>query len=761
MSDTISRIDLDVALIAPLRAYGRVERITAALLRSLLESGMTVSAVDSTGTAVRGAFRRTASAEIIQLLRSPRVQLAAPGHIGQVQLAVVVVSRASKPMTQLRSGAHAATALIVAGDLAREDQDGTGTSEVEHPGSEQPQDDPSSEASTPVADRPWQIVEQVQTATQARTLRWASFAARDLPDPDEAGLALVESTTWPAGVRDSAISTTARVVRPEALPRVGRHMTALEPTWPKDRRVILRHLPNNDRWDVRLFGAHARLKRQVETVPENWNLSTVAGPRDLNGLDYWVAVTQDPAQILGDSAVHDALAAGLVVILPPDDELHSVFGDAVVFADAVGVRGQISHLHQHPELYSAQSERALRWAQANSSAVVEQRLADAGLAHPMAPPPPAAPKPVPRAGRRRFRLALVTSNGAGMGHLTRLLAIARRLPENIEPVFISLSQAVDVVATFGYPYAYIASKSETGLSASQWNTYCEARFTEELARLSPDALVFDGTWPYRGLTAAAHQTETPMIWSRRGMWREAAGDRSLAHSTLFDLILEPGEFAAAADTGATTRVDDAHSVEPVTVLSREELLPQSQARERLGISDEVKAVLVTLGAGNLNDINTTTTDVISALKEHLPHWRIFLTSNPLSMADSSYSGVESVQIYPIAEYANAFDLTVSAAGYNSFHEWISAGVPTLWMPNTSTQTDDQVARARYAEQTGVGICLEDPDREAIFRAVERLAVPEAIEQMRRRLEERTSDNGAGAAAQLIARLITEGQDTDD
>ena len=153
--------------------------------------------------------------------------------------------------------------------------------------------------------------------------------------------------------------------------------------------------------------------------------------------------------------------------------------------------------------------------------------------------------------------------------------------------------------------------------------------------------------------------------------------------------------------------------------------------------------------------------MISALKEHLPHWRIFLTSNPLSMADSSYSGVESVQIYPIAEYANAFDLTVSAAGYNSFHEWISAGVPTLWMPNTSTQTDDQVARARYAEQTGVGICLEDPDREAIFRAVERLAVPEAIEQMRRRLEERTSDNGAGAAAQLIARLITEGQDTDD
>lgn len=64
-------------------------------------------------------------------------------------------------------------------------------------------------------------------------------------------------------------------------------MTALEPTWPKDRRVILRHLPGSERWDVRLFGAHARLKRQVETVPENWNLSTVAGPRDLNGLDYW------------------------------------------------------------------------------------------------------------------------------------------------------------------------------------------------------------------------------------------------------------------------------------------------------------------------------------------------------------------------------------------------------------------------------------------------------------------------------------------
>ena len=64
--------------------------------------------------------------------------------------------------------------------------------------------------------------------------------------------------------------------------------------------------------------------------------------------------------------------------------------------------------------------------------------------------------------------------------------------------------------------------------------------------------------------------------------------------------------------------------------------------------------------------------------------------------------------YPMSRYFAAFDLAVSAAGYNAYHELIRFGVPALYVP-MPRQTDDQAARARYAEQAGIGLAADGPD----------------------------------------------------
>ena len=111
---------------------------------------------------------------------------------------------------------------------------------------------------------------------------------------------------------------------------------------------------------------------------------------------------------------------------------------------------------------------------------------------------------------------------------------------------------------------------------------------------------------------------------------------------------------------------------------------------------------------------------------------------------------------PHQQSANAFDLTVSATGYNSFHEWIMACVPTLWIPNLQTQTDDQGARSRYAELVGVGANVEDPSYESISRALTDMTEPGVLEDMRSRLEELWVDNGASDAAAHLSALVKEG-----
>ena len=53
--------------------------------------------------------------------------------------------------------------------------------------------------------------------------------------------------------------------------------------------------------------------------------------------------------------------------------------------------------------------------------------------------------------------------------------------------------------------------------------------------------------------------------------------------------------------------------------------------------------------------------------------------------------------YPMSRYFAAFDGAVAAAGYNAYHELIELGVPSLFVP-MPRDTDDQAARARYAER---------------------------------------------------------------
>src|SRR5699024_5061687 len=243
--------------------------------------------------------------------------------------------------------------------------------------------------------------------------------------------------------------------------------------------------------------------------------------------------------------------------------------------------------------------------------------------------------------------------------------------------------------------------------------YARKRFGEEFETLRPDAVVFDGTWLYNGLAGALQDTGVPLIWSRRGMWKPDIPDRSLINASKAIGIIEPGEFAAEYDRGQTTRVTDAYRTDPVTILSDDELLPASEARARLKLGDGERALLVTLGAGNLNSIDSTLVDVVTAMREIAPNWRLFLTSNPIAGGVKAFENAETLEYYPVAELANAFDATVSAAGYNSYHEWMSACVPTVWIPNLETQTDDQLARARYAADAGVGTCTEESATEVV------------------------------------------------
>jgi UDP:flavonoid glycosyltransferase YjiC (YdhE family) len=361
------------------------------------------------------------------------------------------------------------------------------------------------------------------------------------------------------------------------------------------------------------------------------------------------------------------------------------------------------------------------------------------------------------------RIMFVSSNGTGLGHLTRSMAIARRLDRDTESLFVTLSRAAPVVRDMGFPVEYMAShNSPTVGSDLRWSRRMTARLRTAIAEAAPDLLVFDGILPYDPLLAAMREVPVT-VWCRRGLWQPGASTAPLTRSDLFDAIIEPGDFAAAADAGPTSsRRAEAHEVPPIVFLDDTELLPRHEAERELGLEPGKPTILVQLGQGP--EVADATARCLRVLSEADDVQVAAASSAIAGLLDVPEGIVHLRSTYPMSRYYAAFDGAVSAVGYNAFHEMVAFGIPALFVP-MRRETDDQAARARYAESVGVGLALDGPGDDRIEDRLSDLLDAGRRVAMREKLEELRPENGAARAAKWLLDLAEgaggEGEKTEE
>lgn len=355
----------------------------------------------------------------------------------------------------------------------------------------------------------------------------------------------------------------------------------------------------------------------------------------------------------------------------------------------------------------------------------------------------------------RERILFVTSNGTGLGHLTRAMAIARRLGSAAEASILTLSAAAPVAAEQGFHVEYFPSHSAPGAEAPRrWDRRLTRRIELLLDELRPSLLVFDGAHPYDGLVAVLRGVRRRGLrtaWIRRAMWREGAGAEGIYWSSSFDLVLEPGELAESEDRGLTAaRRAEATIVPPILYLDPADALPREQAARELGLDPGAVNALVALGQGE--ELDRAVERSLSVLGGE-PELRVAALESSLSERLKIPAGVVPIRAtYPISRYYAAFDVAVAAAGYNAFHELIGAGVPTLFVP-MPRQLDDQVARARWARESGVGEGVEGPLDPSLEERVGALLDPGRRRAMKDSIEVLQVRNGAPEAAASLEGLI--------
>lgn len=353
------------------------------------------------------------------------------------------------------------------------------------------------------------------------------------------------------------------------------------------------------------------------------------------------------------------------------------------------------------------------------------------------------------------RVLFLASNGVGMGHLARSLAIAKRLRKDIQPVIVTFSQAISAVHQEGFLAEYIPSQAYLKCDVRAWNHFLRQELSEMIRFYDARVLVFDGNAPYAGVLGALQDNPYCYgVWCRRAMWQEnQRATWALEKEDHFEFVIEPGEIAHFYDRGLTNEYQDRTiHVDPIRMLDNKEMLSREEARESLGLPKGPLA-LFQLGAGNNHDF----TDVRSALFKALtksPGLKVATAEWLIADQPDQFPGeVITVKTFPIGKYLKAFDFVVSAAGYNSFHELILSHIPTVFVPNENTKMDDQVARAVYAEDAGLALSVTSDNIYKTHSCARQMLDDSFRAGLVKACKGLSHGNGAYRAAQIIEELV--------
>ena len=529
-------------------------------------------------------------------------------------------------------------------------------------------------------------------------------------------------------------------------PVTGRHARDDVKKWPERPEDLLAAYPESGAVRVRVLGGSRAVVKILGRQPAGWEVLPFGSvpPEDfLAGLDAYVYFTHSGMREAFGRAVLEALASGLPVVTQP--YLERLFEDACVYAEPREVPRIVADLVRDRP---AVNDRGLELVRERYDWEAHRKRLDHFLG--------ARLPAVRRAPPGRKRVLFLTSNGGGMGHLTRALAIARRLPADHEPVFLTMSTGLDAVRQEGFWVDFMPSMNDGGLDPDAFLEYFRARIAMAVRTLKPRALVFDGTFAYSPLVRAL--AEFPglyKVWSRRGMWKPVSPVReaqSMAQLVAFDVVIEPGELAGELDRGVTFRQRAAvRAVDPIVYLDPSELLPREEARRELGIPPGVTSGLVNLGAGNINRLDQVFEALAGMLARH-PDVHVVGAQSLISRRGIPIdpARIHPLHTFPLSRVLRAFDFCIAAPGYNSFHELLAHAVPTLFIPNEETALDDQLARAEWGRARGMSLLGREGDGEQLAGAFAELMRAEVRESLTARCRALPPLEGARMAAEIVA-----------
>ncbi len=150
------------------------------------------------------------------------------------------------------------------------------------------------------------------------------------------------------------------------------------------------------------------------------------------------------------------------------------------------------------------------------------------------------------------------------------------------------------------------------------------------------------------------------------------------------------------------------------------LLSKEKARENLGLENRLTLCIMG-GSQGAKSINTASVDILKTLSQKYNVQIIFQTGKKkfqtvidnLSAVYPDYESDKNLIVKPyfddMVSVLKASDIAVSRAGSLSISELCASGIATIFVPYPHAAADHQRKNAKYMEECGAGIYIEDEE----------------------------------------------------
>ncbi len=318
---------------------------------------------------------------------------------------------------------------------------------------------------------------------------------------------------------------------------------------------------------------------------------------------------------------------------------------------------------------------------------------------------------------RLKRIVCYAVNGSGMGHITRLLGVARWMRRYVsllegqvpEIIFLTSSEATGVLLQAGFASFKLPSKTvvrQTGMDMLEYRRLARQFVWQTLGLFQPDLLVVD-TFPAGSFDELLQLLDGPF---RKGFIHRRVKPQ-YAQRPIFQAALRLYDTIAVPHT-QTDDDPDQFAGRPTTwcgeviQFDRAEAPQQHWAREQLGVSPNDKLIYVSAGGGGDPHSQQALQTIVQTLGQQ-GGIHLLVGAGPLyqgkRLSGPRLTWFTQPRIFP---FLAGCDAAISAGGYNTFHELLHLGIPTVFYAQQKV-ADDQALRIQQAAAQNA--CLWLPD----------------------------------------------------